>query len=198
MALPILLKNWLSTLATKASPVAADRIIWYDEAGNASKAQTKAQQDAQLNLRYPTRPGSGEVVNMVLAVESLDPLVTKWVGIVLPGEKAFTVPGTLVVGAGILRVYFTRTVTVTNVWASVATAPTGSTAIFDVNKNGTTIFTTQANRPTIAISGFSDLTSTPNVTSFASGDYLTVDVDQIGSTIAGANAVVGIEFTEPI
>jgi len=119
-------------------------------------------------------------------------------GIILRGEKEFTVPGTLVVGAGILRVYFTRTVTVTNVWASVATAPTGATAIFDVNRNGTTIFTTQANRPTIAISGFSDLTSSPDVTSFVSGDYLTVDVDQIGSTIAGANAVVGIEFTEII
>ncbi|WP_373071319.1 hypothetical protein [Gemmatimonas sp.] len=51
MSLPILLKNWLSTLPTKASPASTDRILWYDQAGNASKAQTKAQLDAQLGYR---------------------------------------------------------------------------------------------------------------------------------------------------
>jgi len=119
-------------------------------------------------------------------------------GGITSGERTFSIPGTLTTGSGSLRMYFTKAATVTNVWASVATAPTGASVIFDVNKNGTTIFSTQGNRPTIAISGFVDVTSTPDVTAVAAGDYVTVDVDQVGSTIAGANAVVGVEFTEVV
>lgn len=107
-------------------------------------------------------------------------------------EISFSIPGTLTIGTGTMRWYFDQSVTVTNVIATVGTAPTGASLIFDVNKNGTTIFTTQGNRPTITATNFTDLSSTPNVTSFASGDYLTVDVDQIGSTVTGADAVVRI------
>lgn len=108
--------------------------------------------------------------------------------------ETFTIPGTLIVGTGQARLYFPRSCEIENVLAGVGTAPTGSTIIFDVNKNGTTIFTTQGNRPTIAISGFSDTSSIPDVTSMGNGDYLTVDVDQIGSTVAGADATVIIEY----
>jgi hypothetical protein len=105
-------------------------------------------------------------------------------------EISFSIPGELTVKAGTMRWYFNSTVTVSNVIASVGVAPTGASVIFDVNKNGTTIFSTQGNRPTIAASGFSDLTSVPDVTSFASGDYITVDIDQIGSTLPGEDAVI--------
>jgi len=106
-----------------------------------------------------------------------------------------TIPGTLVVGAGVVRWYAQRTYTIGNIHAAVGTAPTGASLIADVNKNGTTIFTTQGNRPTIAASGFTDATSAPDVTTLASGDYLTVDVDQIGSTIAGANLTIQIALS---
>jgi hypothetical protein len=108
-------------------------------------------------------------------------------------EISFSIPGTVAVGTGSMRWYFDDDYTITNVIATVGTAPTGQSLIFDVNKNGTTIFTTQGNRPTIAADSFTDLTSTPDVTTVASGDYLTVDIDQIGSTIAGADAVVRIK-----
>lgn len=109
-------------------------------------------------------------------------------------RETFTIPGTLVTGTGISRLYFSRSATVVNVIAGVNTAPTGATVIFDLNKNGTTMFTSQGNRPTIAISGFTDTSSVPDVTSVTSGDYLTVDLDQIGSTIAGADAVIIVEY----
>ena len=67
------------------------------------------------------------------------------------------------------------------------TAPTGATLIVDVNKNGTTIFTTQANRPTIADGGNADDSGTPDVTAAAAGDRLSYDIDQIGSGDAGGN-----------
>lgn len=70
---------------------------------------------------------------------------------------------------------------------SVTTAPTGSTIILDVKKNGTTIYST---KPTIDATEFSTLTaSTDQVLSglinFIAGDKLEVVIDQVGSTIAG-------------
>ena len=66
-------------------------------------------------------------------------------------------------------------------------APTGSSLIVDVNKNGVTIFTTQANRPEIAIDGHADDSGTPDVVNLAADDRVSVDVDQVGSTIAGGD-----------
>jgi len=100
--------------------------------------------------------------------------------------------GTLVAGAGALRWYAHKALTVLNVIISVGTAPTGASLIVDVNKNGTTMFSTQGNRPTVAISGFTDTSSVPDVTSIAAGDYLTIDIDQIGSTIPGSNLTVQV------
>lgn len=108
----------------------------------------------------------------------------------------FTQAGDLAVGTGTIRWYAPFACEVVSAHANVGTAPTGATAIFDVNRNGTTIYTTQGNRPTVAISGFYDEGGTPDGTvALAAGtDYLTVDIDQIGSTVAGADAVVTIHL----
>lgn len=82
--------------------------------------------------------------------------------------------------------------TVTAVRAYLDTAPTGSTFIVDVNKNGTTLFTTQASRPTVAISGNASTTTAPDVTTVAAGDRLTFDIDQIGSSVAGSDLYVAV------
>jgi len=79
-----------------------------------------------------------------------------------------------------------RTLTVDAVYASIGTAPTGSSLIVDVKKNGTTLFTTTGNRPTISASGFVSTTTLPDVRTVADGDYLTFDVLQVGSTIKGS------------
>ena len=113
---------------------------------------------------------------------------------VSPFIETFGVKGTVTVGAGAARYYFNRAVTITNVRASVGTAPTGASLIVDVNKNGSTIFTTQGNRPTIAASSNTDTSNVPDTTAFAAGDYMTVDVDQVGSTVAGADLTVQVEY----
>lgn len=105
-------------------------------------------------------------------------------------EIVFNVSGNLTIGAKSNRWYFTEETTIINVVAHVDTAPTGANVIFDVNKNDTTIFTIQANRPTILQNDFVDLSSTPNVTTLSAGDYIVVEVDQIGTSIPGANAIV--------
>lgn len=107
---------------------------------------------------------------------------------------AFTISGNLTVATGKHRIYNDTglTLTIRNVRASVNTAPTGAAIRVDVNKNGVTIFTTQNNRPNIAVSTNTNLVSNMDVTTLANGDYLTVDVDVIGSTVAGADLAVTV------
>lgn len=106
----------------------------------------------------------------------------------------FTMAGTLTTKVGAMRVYMEGPYVVDSVRASVGTAPTGASVIVDVNRNGTTIYTTQGNRPTIAVSTNTALGGAAANGTFANGDYLTVDVDQIGSTVAGADLVVVVRM----
>jgi hypothetical protein len=109
---------------------------------------------------------------------------------------AFSSSGTLVVSTGSYRIYNDTSAswTIQSVRANVGTAPTGASVIVDVNIDGTTIFTTQANRPTIAVAGFtSGKVTNMNITTVAAGSYLSIDIDQIGSTIAGSNLTVQVE-----
>jgi len=116
-----------------------------------------------------------------------------WQNVHLIRDWSFS--GTLTTTTGLLRVPIHATGTIVSVRAMVTTAPTGSGVIIDLNKNGTTMYTTQANRPTIAASANSVNATLPDVTSLSAGDYLTVDIDSIGSTIAGANLVVSVRYS---
>jgi len=110
------------------------------------------------------------------------------------GLIVVTFTGTLAVGVGNAEFPVVRPLTIVGVTPRASTAPTGADAIFDLNKNGTTVFTTQSNRPRVTDGNKLGSITVPDVTSVAEGDYLTVDCDQIGSTIAGANAVLVIEY----
>ena len=106
---------------------------------------------------------------------------------------AFAVTGTLTIGADKApTLEAIDTETITEVRLVVKTAPTGAAIIVDVNKNGTTIFTTQTNRPQIAISATEGQSTTIEVSGLVKGDNLTIDIDQIGSTVAGADLTVEV------
>jgi hypothetical protein len=106
---------------------------------------------------------------------------------------AFTKPGALTISAGSARLPIDGTYTITGVRLMVNTAPTGASIIADVKKNGSTIFTTQANRPSIAGSANSGGPGVaPDVTTLVAGDYLTIDVNQVGSTVSGSDLVVTV------
>ena len=123
-----------------------------------------------------------------VAVEELDVKTREQIAV-------FGGTGTLTVGAGSARFRFPWAVTILGVSATVGTAPTGASILIDVNKNGTTLFTTQSARPTILASAFVTTTeAVPAITTLIAGDYLTVDRDQIGSTIAGADLSVFIRY----
>lgn len=113
------------------------------------------------------------------------------------GASVFGIDGAATVRTGKQRVYNDsgRTRTIVSVRASVDTAPTGATLIVDVNKGGTTIFGTQANRPTIPIGANTHKSTGHTVTTWEDGTYLTVDVDQIGSTVAGSDLSVVVTWS---
>lgn len=111
----------------------------------------------------------------------------------------FAKQGSLSVAAGAGQFVFPQAVTIVGVSARTKTAPTGANVILDVNKNGTTLFTTQGNRPNIVAGANQTAAEVTNmdVTAVGAGDYLSVDVDQIGSTVAGSDLVVTVRYTRP-
>lgn len=82
---------------------------------------------------------------------------------------------------------------IVEVLATVSTAPVGSTIIADVKKNGTSIWnTTPGNRVTIAEAANSGKQTSFDFPAVIQGDYLTMDIAQIGSTTPGTNLVVRV------
>lgn len=81
--------------------------------------------------------------------------------------------------------------------ATVTTSPTGSSAIITPYKNAATAIFTSTDRPTIAASGTTGLSSTVAsraAATLATGDRLSVKVDQVGSTIAGKDLTVSVWY----
>lgn len=111
----------------------------------------------------------------------------------------WTVAGTLSTGANAsFRLRAKQAITFLEAELLVKTAPTGAALIVDINLNGTTLFTTQANRPEIAISATEGESTTFNVETGADDDVFTIDVDQVGSTVAGADLTVILWFKTPL
>ena len=81
--------------------------------------------------------------------------------------------------------------TLTSVVVDVAVAPVGAIYIVDINKNGTTVLSTKLSIDASETS--SRTAATPaviSVSSFALGDIITVDIDQIGVATAGQEPIV--------
>jgi hypothetical protein len=83
---------------------------------------------------------------------------------------------TLYVLNGTTRWYAPRALTIQSMSAYVQTAPAGASLNLRVNKNGSSIAT-----PSIA-AGATNGSLTGLTTTMNAGDYLTVDITQVGST----------------
>src|SRR3990170_475899 len=104
----------------------------------------------------------------------------------------FGLPGTLEVKTLEPRLHAPFAGTIANVTAAVNTAPQGDDIIFDVFKNGSTIFTTSGNRPTILDTELDDLSSIPDIVSVSLNDVFKVGIIQVGTTVSGEDLVVQI------
>ena len=86
--------------------------------------------------------------------------------------------------------------TITKALAVVKTAPTGAALIVDVNLNGTTLWA--SGKLTVSATATSGNKTTFDTTAVAIDDTLDIDIDQIGSTIVGANLTVQLHITETV
>jgi len=97
---------------------------------------------------------------------------------------SFARAGAVAVGVGTYRYYNDTGVTLSilSVRIGVGTASSSGTPTVDVNKNGASIYGTQANRPTVAVGGNVSSKNTGfSVSTLADGEYLTADIDVAGT-----------------
>lgn len=136
-----------------------------------------------------------DVDGLVLTLDASEAAGVDWE----PGGTAgretwlFSLPGVLVPTVGTLRAYNRSGVpkTIHGCWAAVGTPPAGQAVIVDVLAGGLTIYTTVANRPSAPAGSNGGAVTAPDVTVLADGDYLTVDVVQVGAGPAGSDLTVG-------
>ena len=92
----------------------------------------------------------------------------------------------LEIGTSKLTLRMPYKATLVDVRANVKTAPTGSTIVVDINESGSTVLSTKLTID--ATEKTSTTAATPHVISdsaLADDSEITIDIDQIGSTIAG-------------
>lgn len=99
--------------------------------------------------------------------------------------------GDIAAVTGTLRFYLPMDCTIVEVRASLGIASSGvDPVIVDVNKNGTSIYAVQADQPHLA-DGVNTVLAMPTAgLSLARGDYITIDVDQVGSSTPGTGLTV--------
>lgn len=115
-------------------------------------------------------------------------------GYAFPVERTFILGASANITTGVNKtnqITITRAGNITKAFMNAKAGPTGAALIVDINKNGTSIWNaTQANRLQIAAAATTGTQTSFDTTALAEGDVLSIDVDQIGSTIPGSGATV--------
>lgn len=101
--------------------------------------------------------------------------------------KTYAYDGAVAVDTGDKRFYAHDNCILSSIEAYVGTAPAGSALNITVNKNGSSAATLS-----IAAGGTQSL-QTARV-SFDQGDYVTVDITQVGSSTAGSDLRINFKF----
>jgi hypothetical protein len=120
---------------------------------------------------------------------------------------AIPVSGTLAVANGALFYTVPVNADLVRVDVQVGTAPTGASAVFKVAQNGVdgVVATVAATTKSVSVLQAANANqgvnyiypkapASPPLASFAAGDTVSVDITQVGSTVAGSNAVVTLLF----
>ena len=102
--------------------------------------------------------------------------------------KTYSYDGTLSLNTGTKRLYISIACTLSTVDAYLATAPVGADVILNIKKNGSSL-----NTLTITDGNSISENNSFNV-SFIKGDYITLDITQIGSSTAGEDLYANFNF----
>ena len=117
---------------------------------------------------------------------------TNWVNAVSNSTnyltKTLEYVGVLSVNNGIRKWWINNTFTITRILAFLDLAPTGAGVIIRINKNGVSSTTLTVNAASASA------TSSVSI-ALVQGDYITVDITQVGSTFAGSDLAVVFEYS---
>lgn len=194
-----------AAITTLALPVGRQRVSFYNNGTNTILTDSVADDvalGADTSGNYVatvadagssefTVSGSGsETAAVTLAVNSIS--ATKITAMpVAYGVAASDETTAITTGNGKLTFRMPHGMTLTAVRASVTTAPTGSTILIDINEAGTTVLSTKL------MIDASEKTSTTAATAYVISDSsladdaeITIDFDQVGSSVAGTGVKV--------
>jgi hypothetical protein len=118
---------------------------------------------------------------------------SSWTGFIREIAR-FSIQGNLATGTDLVpAMIFPRDCHVTKVSARVGTAPTGANLNMDINKNATTSIFSSTFAITTGTNSTSTTTFDTSAYALSADDYLTFDIDQVGSGTAGADLSVVVE-----
>ena len=87
--------------------------------------------------------------------------------------------------------------TLLGVSGCLGTAASGSPVVIDINVNGVTIIANQANRPSFA-PGVTDLPEIALNVPIVTSDRLTIDLDDVGSTLSGEDLTIFVRYEKAV
>ena len=105
--------------------------------------------------------------------------------------KTYSYDGTLAVTTGSKRLYLHDSFTLDSIHAFVDTAPAGAAATIDLIKNGAG----SAFKTITIADGATSSVNNSDTTAFSQGDYITVNITQVGSSTAGTNLYLVFSFS---
>lgn len=106
-------------------------------------------------------------------------------------QPVFSRPGLLAPMDGDTTFPVERAGTIVFARAYVKNPPVGAPVVVDIKRNGTSIFATNADKPTVLPGTNTDL-GTPSVTALSPGDYIDVSIDSVGTTYPGSGLTVSV------
>ena len=152
-----------------------------------------AVNQSRVNISFPVRVGDGDMEKTLYDADG-DGLIDAIGGGGGGGDFVHNVDGVLSVAAGVAAFVASKSITINKVYLYGFTLGASSNTIVDIHLNGTTIFTTQGNRPSLAYNDADHVavSGAPELTSLVTGDVLTMDIDQVAVGSSGLTVVVSL------
>ena len=151
---------------------------------------------ARLTLPAKIMPGQ-PADRMALAVNADLAHLERWAGSLPDLVVTVPWPGVLSVTDIPYRLHMPYPCSAASCSITAGTAPVGADLIVDVKKDGSTIYTTAANRPTIPDGEHRSSWALPDVGILSEGSYLTFHIVQVGSGTAGSDLLIAVRFAPP-
>ena len=194
-----LVGEWGAAITYSASPAPAAAVTYNGSTYVAIATSTNRQPDVypgywRLLAKKGDAGAKGDPGNKGDKGDKGDQGLRGPMGVIVPAGGTYSIHGQVRLMTGTKRLYNDTgvTLTVSAVRMAAGTAPVGADLIVDINKGGTTVYTFQGYRPKIVDGASTSLTTTGQSWTWESGTYLTLDVDQIGSTTPGSDVTITV------